>query len=200
MVYQIQHIHFISVRKINWNVIRGQIYIYDLNITTLKRHHIIQNKSSRNIGLHLTPSSPYWSIYVRFVSTARFQVCWSVTQTATWMVDLHCEMLLGASRDKCFSAYLCHWQATCCSVKPGETLQTGTRLRACGRRGLKEWQNWELWSIYWSRMSPVPTRCHTVVGSQRQEESTAEKGRGLNLLWIDYLLATVGETDTYLDM
>lgn len=175
------------MRKINWNVKRGQKNIYDLNITTLKRN-IIQNKSSRNRGLHLTPSSPYWSIYVLFVSTAPFQVCWSVTQTATWMVDLHCEMLLGASRDKCFSACLCHWRAICCSVKPGETLQTGTRLRACGRRGLKEWQNWELWSIYWSRTSPVPTRCRTVVGSQRQEGSTAGKGRGLNLLHLHALI------------
>lgn len=180
-------------------IIRYSIYIYISEQNQLecnKRtkiyiYMILTSPLWRGIKINLqetSPSSPYWSIYLLFVSTSPFQVCWSVTQTATWMVDLHCEMLLGASRDKCFSAYLCHWQAICCSVKPGETLQTGTPLRACGRRGLKEWQNWELWSIYWSRTSPVPTRCRTAVGSQRQEGSTAGKGRGLNLLHLHALI------------
>lgn len=125
------------------------------------------------------------------VSTARFQVCRSVTQTAAWTVDLHCEELVGAGGDVCFSACLCHRPAICGSVKPGRTPRTGKRRHACGRKGSEEWRNWELWSIYWSRTSPAPNRCRIVVCSQRQEGSTAEKDKQVvyclvAYLWLDW--------------
>lgn len=108
--------------------------------------------------------------HLRSVSKAFFQVCWSVTHT-----DLHCEELVGDGDVTVSSACPCHRPAICGSFKPGRTHRTGKRLHACGRKGSEEWRNWELWSIYWSRTSPVPNRCRIVVYSQRREGSRAGK-------------------------
>lgn len=110
---------------------------------------------------------------LHFVCLGGFQVCWSVTGTASWTLDLRCDTLLAASRDKCPSAYFLSLRVICRAVRPGGTPRTGRRLSACGRKGLKGWQSWELWSICWSRTSLAPNRCRTAVGIQRPGGSRA---------------------------
>ena len=79
----------------------------------------------------------------------------------------------GALVDKCSCA--CYLAASLIhfSVRPGGTPRRGRLLSACGRKGSKEWQNWELRSILRSHMSPVLSHCRTVVYSQRQGGSIA---------------------------
>lgn len=58
-------------------------------------------KSRRDSSTSVIPAQSH----LHFVCLGGFQVCWSVTGTASWTVDLRCEALLAASCDKCPSAY-----------------------------------------------------------------------------------------------
>lgn len=113
------------------------------------------------------------------------------------MVDLRCETLSGAGGDKCSCACYLALSVICSSVRLGGTPRRGRQLSACGRKGSKEWRNWELWSICWSQKSPVPARCRIVAGSQRQEGSTAERKKEKLLKLVFVLWPHGGSTTSF---
>lgn len=119
-----------------------------------------------------TQLCPHWGRILLFVFAACFLVAWSLTRTSPWAAA-------GHSRESVVTTVLVRviWHCHCFSVRPGGTPQTGRPLSACGRKGSKEWQNWELWSTHWNQMSLVLTRCRTAGGSRRLEGSTAERNK-----------------------